>query len=104
MLPLTNLLPMTLFLCCNSNTLMIFSSDNGGPADHANNWPLRGSKGSGNSSRSSRKKTAQTELSDMLVGSHIVTTPLTHTVRVRLRCSFYKILRVEPGMTYELGF
>ena len=28
------------------NTLMIFSSDNGGPADHANNWPLRGSKGS----------------------------------------------------------
>jgi len=22
-----------------------FSSDNGGPADHANNWPLRGSKG-----------------------------------------------------------
>lgn len=28
------------------NTLLIFSSDNGGPADHANNWPLRGSKGS----------------------------------------------------------
>ena len=28
------------------NTLVIFSSDNGGPADHANNWPLRGSKGS----------------------------------------------------------
>ena len=28
------------------NTLIIFSSDNGGPADHANNWPLRGSKGS----------------------------------------------------------
>ena len=26
--------------------LVIFSSDNGGPADHANNWPLRGSKGS----------------------------------------------------------
>jgi arylsulfatase A-like enzyme len=23
------------------NTLIIFSSDNGGPADHANNWPLR---------------------------------------------------------------
>ena len=30
-----------------SKTLIIFSSDNGGPADHANNWPLRGSKGSG---------------------------------------------------------
>lgn len=26
------------------NTLLIFSSDNGGPSDHANNWPLRGSK------------------------------------------------------------
>ena len=26
------------------NTLVIFSSDNGGPKDHANNWPLRGSK------------------------------------------------------------
>ena len=29
-----------------ANTLIIFSSDNGGPQDHANNWPLRGSKGS----------------------------------------------------------
>ena len=28
-----------------ANTLIVFSSDNGGPADHANNWPLRGSKG-----------------------------------------------------------
>lgn len=27
------------------NTLFIFSSDNGGPVDHANNYPLRGSKG-----------------------------------------------------------
>ena len=26
------------------NTLLVFSSDNGGPADHANNWPLRGHK------------------------------------------------------------
>ena len=33
-----------------NNTLVIFSSDNGGPADHANNWPLRGSKGSGKES------------------------------------------------------
>jgi len=29
-----------------NDTLIIFSSDNGGPADHANNWPLRGTKGS----------------------------------------------------------
>eukprot|EP00729_Bicosta_minor_P012106 gene12106-16616_t len=29
-----------------NNTLIIFSSDNGGPADHANNYPFRGSKGS----------------------------------------------------------
>lgn len=28
------------------NTLLVFSSDNGGPADHENNFPLRGSKGS----------------------------------------------------------
>eukprot|EP00051_Salpingoeca_urceolata_P015777 m.206420 g.206420 ORF g.206420 m.206420 type:complete len:647 (-) comp18500_c1_seq5:16-1956(-) len=28
------------------NTLVIFSSDNGGPHDHANNYPFRGSKGS----------------------------------------------------------
>mmetsp|Transcript_3291 Transcript_3291/g.8099 ORF Transcript_3291/g.8099 Transcript_3291/m.8099 type:complete len:638 (+) Transcript_3291:166-2079(+) len=28
------------------NTLIIFSSDNGGPHDHANNFPYRGSKGS----------------------------------------------------------
>lgn len=28
------------------NTLVIFSSDNGGPGDHENNYPLRGSKGS----------------------------------------------------------
>ena len=27
------------------NTLVIFSSDNGGPHDHANNYPYRGSKG-----------------------------------------------------------
>ena len=27
------------------NTLLIFSSDNGGPADHANNYPYRGAKG-----------------------------------------------------------
>lgn len=29
-----------------NNTLLIFSSDNGGPADHENNFPLRGSKAS----------------------------------------------------------
>ena len=29
-----------------NNSLIIFSSDNGGPHDHANNYPLRGSKGS----------------------------------------------------------
>jgi len=28
------------------NTLVVFSSDNGGPADHESNFPLRGSKGS----------------------------------------------------------
>ena len=28
-----------------NNTLIIWSSDNGGPADHANNYPLRGAKG-----------------------------------------------------------
>jgi len=28
-----------------NNTLIIFSSDNGGPPDHANNYPLRGAKG-----------------------------------------------------------
>jgi len=28
------------------NTLLVFSSDNGGPADHETNYPLRGSKGS----------------------------------------------------------
>ena len=27
------------------NTLLLFSSDNGGPADHANNYPYRGAKG-----------------------------------------------------------
>ena len=26
------------------NTLVVFSSDNGGPLDHANNWPFRGGK------------------------------------------------------------
>eukprot|EP00040_Diaphanoeca_grandis_P044585 m.12819 g.12819 ORF g.12819 m.12819 type:complete len:654 (+) comp9463_c0_seq1:180-2141(+) len=29
-----------------NNTLIVFTSDNGGPADHANNFPYRGSKGS----------------------------------------------------------
>jgi hypothetical protein len=31
--------------CCWAGRLIIFSSDNGGPDDHANNYPLRGSKG-----------------------------------------------------------